>query len=684
MRRLFWIAFVLIGCSLQLSAQPSLDSLNFAIEQVPKREKVQELVAIGWHYRTDYPDISLIYLEKARDLVQDPHERLLFPKIYNFIGVAYWYKGDFFNAMEQYKKALLVAQKQEDSTEIAYSYHNIGRVHHTQTNFGVAHTYFFQALQLFTSLQDTTGMGYCYESLAKAYLLQEKYLKAIEMGEKSLALRKAKGNERAISSALIELADIYQWMEDYDRAIETLEEATEYAKALPEKSRMGQICLEMAETYFMINDYSNSIRYAEQAYNLLKMVNLPLRLQVMSLLGKLHYEQKNYQQAESYFQFILSTENKTGDLIIKQDAFLYLAQIKENTELLQEALSYWKRYNAVKDSIVNTEKSKAIGRLEGKFELLKKEQENNYLKKQEKISQDMIQQTRQRNLALVVIVILGAGFMGVLIWKNGQTRRLFMMLKQQKEATEVQYAQVKSSKEKLEELNEEKDGLMGIVAHDLKAPLNRIKGYVQIMKLTAKLDEEQQQYIEGIERSTENGRNLIRDLLDVSAFEQQDLTLHLEQVSLNELVEQLVQNYQLDVKRKDLNIIQKLEEGVGLYSDRQLIARIIENIFSNAIKFSPSEKHIFIHSWKAADHIGLSIRDEGPGFTEVDKNKMFKKFQQLSAKPTAGENSTGLGLAIVKSLIDRLQGEIQLISEPHKGATFHLKFPLSIGETRNS
>ena len=221
---------------------------------------------------------------------------------------------------------------------------------------------------------------------------------------------------------------------------------------------------------------------------------------------------------------------------------------------------------------------------------------------------------------------------------------------------------------------------MGIVAHDLKAPLNRIKGYIQILRLTSEFNEEQKQYIEGIETATENGRNLIRDILDVSAYEQQDFSLHLEDFSLNELVQQTIDSFSLESDEKHIEIISQFEDQIELRSDSALMSRVVENLYSNAIKFSPENKHIYLKIWTEGDAAKLSIKDEGPGFNEEDKQKMFKKFQQLSAKPTGGENSTGLGLAIVKTLLERLKGSVELESQEKKGAEFILTFPLQINE----
>ncbi|MEO1655793.1 MAG: ATP-binding protein, partial [Bacteroidota bacterium] len=96
----------------------------------------------------------------------------------------------------------------------------------------------------------------------------------------------------------------------------------------------------------------------------------------------------------------------------------------------------------------------------------------------------------------------------------------------------------------------------------------------------------------------------------------------------------------------------------------------------NALKFTEAGKSVEVQYRSEAAFFQISIKDEGPGFSPEDQQKMFRKFQRLSAHPTAGEPSTGLGLSIVKSLVDRLEGEIKLETELGKGSVFQLRFPL--------
>lgn len=108
--------------------------------------------------------------------------------------------------------------------------------------------------------------------------------------------------------------------------------------------------------------------------------------------------------------------------------------------------------------------------------------------------------------------------------------------------------------------------------------------------------------------------------------------------------------------------------------DKNYFFQIVENMVSNAIKFSPQGKAIFIKTYPENGNTCLEVKDEGPGFTNDDKKTLFKKFQKLSAKSTGGESTAGLGLSIIKKFVEAMNGNIKLQGELDKGACFIIKF----------
>jgi signal transduction histidine kinase len=231
------------------------------------------------------------------------------------------------------------------------------------------------------------------------------------------------------------------------------------------------------------------------------------------------------------------------------------------------------------------------------------------------------------------------------------------------------YAELKQKSERLEEENREKTSILNIVSHDLKAPFNKIKGLADLIQITEDLSEtDKEQYIGHIRNSVDQGNYLINKLLDAQTVHDDTKPPFFESTDLVKFIRdfQAATNGQLFKKQQQLNADIQLESNHTLI-DQQMLTRILDNLVSNASKFSDKGKSIHLRAWSTEQYLNFSVRDEGPGISGDDQKKMFKKFQKLSAQPTGGESSTGLGLSIVKGIIEKLNGSIQVISKLGEG-----------------
>jgi signal transduction histidine kinase len=231
--------------------------------------------------------------------------------------------------------------------------------------------------------------------------------------------------------------------------------------------------------------------------------------------------------------------------------------------------------------------------------------------------------------------------------------------------------------QKLIELNEEKNNLIAVVSHDLKSPLSRVLGLSELIKFeTERLSTEQLDYLDKMQMIARQAGEMIKQLLDLDTIENQKRALLSEEIDLQTEIENLISNYHSAIQQKKLEILwEKNFNKPLIISDLQYIQRILDNLFSNAVKFSPFNRQIFVRLIEKATTFRIEFQDQGPGLTDQDKTKLFKKFQRLSSQPTGGETSTGLGLAIVKTLVEELKGKITCESELGKGANFMVELP---------
>ena len=246
---------------------------------------------------------------------------------------------------------------------------------------------------------------------------------------------------------------------------------------------------------------------------------------------------------------------------------------------------------------------------------------------------------------------------------------------QMHEEVQRQKTEIEEKSRELEALNQEKNNLIGIVAHDLKSPLNQIKGLASVIKMTnASMDEETLHCIDMIEKSTARLNEMINKILDVESIESKKLNLTIEKVNLSKVMAELADRYQLGARQKQVEIFCTLEPHVFADVDKGYTEQIFENILSNALKFSPAYRSVYVKLRRQDGKAIAEIKDEGPGLNDEDKKKLFGKYQKLSAKPTGNETSTGLGLSIVKKFVEAMNGEIWCESKEGNGASFFVRF----------
>jgi signal transduction histidine kinase len=235
-------------------------------------------------------------------------------------------------------------------------------------------------------------------------------------------------------------------------------------------------------------------------------------------------------------------------------------------------------------------------------------------------------------------------------------------------------ADLAATNEQLVHLNNEKNEFLGIAAHDLKNPLTVILGNAELMTMTdnpattAKCNNV-------IIAAATRMRDLIASLLDANAIEQGRYISHIENCDLNEIVGQCVESNRAIADRKNIILRLGVSENLWARADRAAVMQVFDNLISNALKFSPPQTTVTVHTLPEKDFTLVTVRDEGPGINAEDQKKLFQKFTRLTARPTAGEGSTGLGLAIVKRLVDAMAGTIQCESVPGNGAVFMVRLP---------
>ena len=238
---------------------------------------------------------------------------------------------------------------------------------------------------------------------------------------------------------------------------------------------------------------------------------------------------------------------------------------------------------------------------------------------------------------------------------------------------------LKHARDSLKALAEDKDELLGILTHDLKNHLGGMQMSAQLLqdRMSSRLNDEKfTQLVDNILQNTTQMLAFVKEFL-ANSMAERVIQFNVEPVNLAQAAHHAVRQYQLTAERKDIELICQLNhDSSAIEADPSALKQILDNLISNAIKFSPSNRKIYITVAPVkGDCVECCIRDEGPGFTDEDKLHMFRRYARLTARPTAGEPSTGLGLSIVKKLVEAMNGHLRLDSTLGQGSAFTVRLP---------
>ncbi len=240
--------------------------------------------------------------------------------------------------------------------------------------------------------------------------------------------------------------------------------------------------------------------------------------------------------------------------------------------------------------------------------------------------------------------------------------------------------ELSKKKSELERLIEQKNFYVGMVAHDLRNPIGAIQSFSNILsdELGASLNDDHKTFLNIITTTSDFMLTLVEDILQMSQLESGKIVLKKEPVNLLDFLKENVQILQLIATRKHIDIRLNIHHHVEtLMMDRTKIQQVLGNLITNAIKFSPHNSSIWIEIEESSEYVTIAVRDEGPGITGIDPDKLFEPFQIGKAIATDGESSTGLGLAIAKNIIVAHDGNLWVRSGANGGSIFSFSLPTS-------
>ncbi|MEN8120316.1 MAG: tetratricopeptide repeat-containing sensor histidine kinase [Bacteroidota bacterium] len=547
----------------------------------------------------------------------------------NSLGSIYWGYGNYSMALEYFERALKIALKTNSNRKYALIINNIGLIYREWGKNDKAFETYMEGLKVSMEEKYFYGLAYSYSNIGKIYLLNNEYKKALLNFDSALINYKKISKKIGVAFSYCNMGDSYLGMNNLGKAISYYKLSVKTAREINNKHHLALGLYSLANVYFESKKYN----LANEAANESLQISM----------------NQNYQR-------------------ISKDNYFLLSKLAEISGSSNNALIYYKKASILQDSIFNEKSSKQFAEMQTKYETEKKELL--LLKQQELINQSnvIIKQDKIQKYGLSIIILL---LLVITIF----VLRIRTRLKEKNSKLTEKYKEIdtknyllKQQKEEIEKINNELTDLTKlkelntqIIVHDLKNPLNRIISSSK--KRTTK--SEHQLY-----ESSQYMLNLVENILSVSKIEQTGLTIQTSAVNLQEIIQNAYESTDFLFQNKGVSFKTEMAANYKVLAENETLKRIFINLFTNAVKYTPSGGKITVSIMKNNDLVVIDVKDTGIGIKKEKIGKIFDLYEHDYYVNKERLSSTGIGLFFVKNAVEALYGEIQVKSKPNIGTSF--------------
>lgn len=618
---------------------------------------------------------DLITLEQVKDslkLYQQHNNTLGIARTHHRLGDLHQQRNNPSSAVAHYLMASDQYKEANKLGRVVEVYHRVATVYRQHDHFERALKYASRAQELANQIKDDSLIAMSAYQLGRVYEEVGKHLRAQKSYKVALDLFQRYDKSAELSDMYHHMAEVQERMGDLNETLDLHQKALSIRADINDSSRMAKSYFELGNLFAAKDDVAQAINYHKKAADIRDQLGHSFeKAQNYIKIGELSSDQGNLNAAANYANRALHIANSFNALELKVEAL----KLALNTHI---RLGNMDRAASLQDSLEELQDSLEVLKEEQQqrnltFHLRTKEKVDS-LKQLQKAQEDQQAQLEREHFLLIIAIIVALALVIILLLLYNRYR----YRRHQENLLLNKNEELENLNHRLEALNEEKNDIMQAVTHDLKNPLAGIIGLADIILSEADTmsREEVMDFMKQIENSAQKMNDMIRKLLDIRTIELGGHDMEIRPTNITELVEEVIKNNAQRAKEKDIDINSNIADAPEMVmGDHTAIQRVLDNLVSNAIKYTPKGKRIKLNLLQDNGDMRVEVTDEGPGIKEEERQKLFKKFSRLSNKPTDGEDSTGLGLYVAKQLTEEMNGKIGCDSELGEGSTFYLTLP---------
>jgi len=585
---------------------------------------------------------------------------------------------------------------------VAEAKRSIGSFYSIIANYGEASRYLFEALEIYEDQNNTNEMAKTYNELSWVYQSQAAFESAMDFINKSIQISGKVGNKSSQAMAYNIKGTILDQIDSLDEALIAYNRAYELSKEIGDKKSIAASMYNIGYLKEMMGEYDGVLESYIRSYKLERDIGNLLGMAISEYtLGNFYTKTGRYDSAEYYLDV---SRERLRDLDSKDNLlynYMYSGNLYETLGDDNQALVYYKRYIALKDSLVNRDISSKINELEVKYQLQNKDREIAFLNLENKSKQQELslnEKTINNQRLIIGFSIFGAVLLAVLLFlsyrvlhirnkTNKELKSLNEEIQEKNEEITAQAEELQEANYQISLMNESLEGKVGLrtqelkqaykeldtffyrSSHDFRGPLTTFLGLAEVARSTLK-DEYSIDLFDKVETTALQLDKMVNKLKAISLIGAE--SLELSHINFEEFVDSMLEKWHRRIDEKNIKVEKEIDVTEHVISYKDLLEIIFDNLIENVINYCRDE-HAFLKIVVKSGTSGVNIRieDNGQG---IDSSFHEKVFEMYFRSNEASEGN-GLGLYLVKKAVDRLRGTINLKSRMNEGTTINVFLP---------
>jgi len=650
---MYWLGFIMLFISRETVAQ-SVEIARLrglVLNELGKKDPTPDTAAIdnlnllAHAFYGINADSAFFYSKKALQYSENTHYVKGQSDSWRLTGNAYKLTGDYTNMLSCYYQALTIAERISDPTLIGKANMNIAIFYLEVGKYDEALPMLQKTARLYRGTGDSLQLAYVLSNISDAWYRQQEYATALEYDQQALQIARELKNDYSIAFLSNDVGKLLAGEGRYQDALTHHLQSMSYYRQMGDELGKTETTTYLAGDYLGLKNYEKALEYAHQGLAL-----------AMAIKGKKQIK----------------------------EAGKVLTDIYEARGNYQDALRYFKLYKDYSDSLFNEETRKKTFELGARYEYERKAA----LLKEEAAKKDALQQHIARNhllqIWIALLIILSLTIAAIVLYRsrkgNRQTNLLLQAKNQeihrQKEEMEHQAVQLLLN-------NQQKDKLFSIIAHDLRGPLNSLKGLMDLLKEKALSESEINAMMAELRRNVDYSSELVSNLLFWASSQLNGIVVTPVNLSLQQLANDILALFVRQAAEKNIILKNEISSGLIACADKDMTQVIMRNLLSNAIKFCRSGDTIAIRGRLEGSFIEICVADTGIGIKQEVLDKI-RRSESISTYGTAKEKGTGLGMLLCREFTEENKGRFWIESEWGKGSRFYFTIPVPAAASSSS